>query len=600
MTLASHPSFHSFDHPGEVRLVPTDALDDFLASAAASGLLAVPVPAPGPAERGRLAVVIEEAIETTLGQRGACAPGVGAGTDLDGSLSDQLYRARLLEQRGLAIGLPSLDGIATLGGTLDSEDSAVLRWWLRAASERPVHVYVDEGNRFLGVYGRPTPLHEVVARAAGLEPSSERPPHVAPDVADSMASAQLAAPEELRETREEAREEEPCEEESIEEEPREAREPEPASDLVAALLAELVERHAEETSRPPAPSELPPVLAAEPAPAPEPESEPVAAEPAVEAAPESTPFVPYATDDDEHDAEEAVSSAPPPLRPAHGPLNSAAAELWPTWVRDLEGARGPKPLGAVERMFVSSYVPLCDAVARGIAKPSARTALEAWATSFAQSYREAFAALCVRGKRPAMVLDVPDLALRMARLHGARSVQLILVDGMRFDLGLRVERQLRALLGQEVALTERLLLWSALPANTSVQLDLLGRGPDALRDFNPAPDSEVPVARGKNAATPRRVKVGHRELLKLDLVEARLSEPGGEEAVRLDELADETADALAATITRFQPRTLVMVFGDHGFMLDERGGGTTAARPVGSRPEEVLVPGFAWLVGGLH
>src|SRR5688572_10179012 len=184
MTLAPQPSVHSFDHPGEVRLVPTDALGVHLASADAAGLLAVAVPPPGPADRGRLAVAIEEAIETTLGQRGACAPGVGAGADLDGSLSDQLYRARLLEQRGLALGLPSLDGIATLGGTLDAEDSAVLRWWLRAASERPVHVYLADSNRFLGVYGRPTPLHEVVARAAGLEPSSERPPHVAPDVAD--------------------------------------------------------------------------------------------------------------------------------------------------------------------------------------------------------------------------------------------------------------------------------------------------------------------------------------------------------------------------------------------------------------------------------
>jgi hypothetical protein len=199
-----------------------------------------------------------------------------------------------------------------------------------------------------------------------------------------------------------------------------------------------------------------------------------------------------------------------------------------------------------------------------------------------------------------MVLDVPDLALRIARLHGARSVQLILVDGLRFDLGLRLERQLRALLGQEVALTERLLLWSALPATTPVQLDLLGRGPEALRDFSAAPDSGLPVARGKNAATPRRVKVGHRELFKLDLVEARLCEPGTDEASRLDAIADETADALAATIGRFPPRTLVMVFGDHGFVLDELDGGTAAARHGGTRPEEVLVPGFAWLVGGLH
>jgi hypothetical protein len=592
MTLAL-PFHASYEQPGEVRLVPADALDHYLSSADAQGLLSVCVPAPGPADRGRLALAIEEAIETTLGQRGACAPGVGAASDLDSSLSDQLYRARLVERRGLALALPTLDGIATLGGTLDAEDSAVLRWWLRSTTDRPVHVYVDERNRYLGVYGRPTPLHEVVARAAGHEPSSERPPMVDPDVASSMASAQLAG--EAASRREEAAE-------------AVTHEPEPASDLVAALIAELAERHAAESSRA---EELPAVLAPEAAAEPmqslaESDGFMVAIEEAV-TEPHSTPLSPrteetQAAGDDEQlvDDDDEESPPPPPLRPAHGPLNNSAAELWPTWVRDLEGASGPKPLGAVERMFVSSYVPLRDALARGIAKPSARPAAEAWATSFAQSYKEAFAALCVRGKRPSMVLDVPDLALRIARLHGARSVQLILVDGMRFDLGLRIERQMRALLGQEIALTERLLLWSALPATTAVQLDLIGRGPEGLKDFSAGVESEVPVARGRNAATPRRIKTGHRDLLKLDMVESRLNEPGADEASRLDALADETADALATTIGKLPARTLVMVFGDHGFVMDELDNGTAAARHGGCRPEEVLVPGFAWLIGGLH
>jgi hypothetical protein len=171
---------------------------------------------------------------------------------------------------------------------------------------------------------------------------------------------------------------------------------------------------------------------------------------------------------------------------------------------------------------------------------------------------------------------------------------------MRFDLGLRVEQQLRALLGHEVALTERLLLWSALPSTTSAQLELLGRGPEALREWTGNVESEIPVARGRSAATPRRIKVGHRELMKLDLVEARLSEPGADEASRLDALADETADALANYIGRLPARTLVMVFGDHGFMLDALDGGTGPARQGGTRPEEVLVPAFAWLIGGLH
>lgn len=659
MTLATLTTAPSPEVTGGARLVSSSELAAHLAEAERAGLLAVAVPPPGPSERGQLAVVIEEAIEACLVRRGACGPGIGAAADLDGSLSDQLYRARLIELRGLALGLPPLDGIATLAGTLDAEDSAVLRWWLRATAERPVRVFLDERNRYLGVYGRPVPLHELLSQPEPPVSRSEPPPAVVPDVAHSVAAMDLAAPA-LVPQADRLKETEPAE--SASEAPREhqaearsAVEPEPASDLVAALVAELVESHeerlkgeayddteprardiAEASHRAPASREddaLAAALAETPAPSPatsqapklqaaapvrsdvtsEPRERPSARE-AVASQPQSKPTSPARTEatparpapslsalpTDEAPAEADEPVLAPPLRPAHGPLNPAAAEQWESWMRDLESARGPKPLAAVERMFVTSYVPLRDALVRGIAEPRAEATLEAWATSFAQSYKEAFAALCVRGKRPTMVVDVPDMALRIARLHGARSVQLVLVDGMRFDLGLRVEQQLRALLGQEVALTERLLLWSALPSTSAAQLDLLGRGPEALKEWTGAVESEIPVARGRGASTPRRVKIGHRELLKLDLVEARLSEVGPDEASRLDALADETADALAHYISRLPARTLVMVFGDHGFLLDPIEGGTSKARQGGSRPEEVLVLAFAWLIGGLH
>jgi hypothetical protein len=199
-----------------------------------------------------------------------------------------------------------------------------------------------------------------------------------------------------------------------------------------------------------------------------------------------------------------------------------------------------------------------------------------------------------------MVLDVPDLALRIGRLHGARNAQLVLVDGMRFDLGLRINERLKTLVGQHAALTERLLLWSALPSTTAMQLELIGRGAQGLREVTEQADSEIPVARGRAATTLRRVRAGHREVLKLDLVESAMSVPGGPLAERLDDLADETADALANHLLRLPPRTLVLVFGDHGFTLDAVGSGTSAARSGGASPEEVLVPAFAWLVGAVH
>ncbi len=251
-------------------------------------------------------------------------------------------------------------------------------------------------------------------------------------------------------------------------------------------------------------------------------------------------------------------------------------------------------------MFVSAYVPLADAVARGLAGPKALEVLAAWGTSFEHSYAEAFDALRLRGKRPTMVLDAPEVAQRIGRLHGARSVQLLVVDGMRFDLGLRVQDRMRTLLGQHAALTERLLLWSALPTTTAVQLELLGRGPEGLKEPIHGIESELPVTRGRSAASLRRMKVGHRELMKLDLVESRLVDAGGPLAERLDDIADEVAGIIANHFLRLPPRTLVMVFGDHGFVLDPLDGGTTAAHQGGASPEEVLVPAFAWLVGAVH
>jgi len=200
-----------------------------------------------------------------------------------------------------------------------------------------------------------------------------------------------------------------------------------------------------------------------------------------------------------------------------------------------------------------------------------------------------------------MVLDLPDAALRIGRLHGARSVQLLLVDGMRFDLGLKIQDELRPLLGQRAALTERLLMWAALPTSTSVQLELIGRGPEGLKDAcATSPESDYPVARGRAAATVRRVRAGAREIMKLDVVESRLGEAGGPLLERLGDVAREAAEALANHFLRLPPRTLVMVFGDHGFCIDSVDGGSSAARQGGASPEEVLVPAFAWLVGDVH
>ena len=533
-----------------VRLAPASEFPEVLAESENAGFLPVVVPAPKPADRGRLALLVEEAVELALERHGGLPPGLTTETDLEASLADQLYRARLLEFRGLAIAVGPLAALAGASGTLDLEDSAVLRFWCDVPNRQAVRLVFDIENALVGVYGPPQPLGEML-----------------PSDASSRNDADAVAGDDDG--------------------------PIPAGELARALVVALTEP----TSTPsPAidASDAPEALDAPAAP-----DAPESGERTTE--PLATPDAPRAKSNSEHPlfAEEVPETSQ--IRPAPlGPLHERAAESWPTWLRDLEGARGPRPLASVERMFAKSYVPLRDAYLRGIAPPEVGSVLEAWATSFAKSYTETFSALRVRTKRPTMVLDVPDVALRIGRLHGARSVQLLLVDGLRFDLGLRFESLLRERLGHEAALTERLLLWSALPTDTATQLDLLGRGPDALRGVPRADDSDVTVARGRMARVPRRVKAGHRELLKLDLVEAELGEPGGSETERLDALATPLTDAVAELCEKLPTRTLLVVFGDHGFVFETLSDGTTVAHQGGSRPEEVLVPAFAWLVGGVQ
>jgi hypothetical protein len=303
------------------------------------------------------------------------------------------------------------------------------------------------------------------------------------------------------------------------------------------------------------------------------------------------------TDDVLERADETPPPPPVTLRPA--PVAPCESE-WRRWTGELDAARGPKPLATIERLFVTRYVPLADAILRGHADRAAQAVHDAWSASFAKSYTEAFGALRVTGKRPRMVLDAPQLAARIARLHGARSQQLLIIDGMRFDVGLRVHDRLREGLGTHATCTERLLLWAALPTTTPAQLDLIAHGPEGLSDRGPPSEREDLALGTRNAQPPRRIRLGGRELMKLDVVEARVRESGPGVPERLDAIADEAARSILPYIRSLAPRTLVFMFGDHGFRMVPAGDRSGPGTCGGATPDEVLVPALAWLVGDVH
>jgi hypothetical protein len=758
----------SAPHQGDEVSMPTDLVDEIGSwteppvavaddrglsamgeRAQALGYLWVELAPPGPEYRGRLGLYIEEGLETRLDQLGAPPAGIHASTSLDASLSDQLYRARFVERRGLALGIPNLEGIANLGRTLDADDSSVLRWWVAATADRPVRLVVSTQNQFLRVYPSPVlfdSLFELVAEPVsprapsvslaesaaamdlsdlppavapvlpvagdsealaagesfddpmdetGLEASPSQPPEPTTDVLGTRVAPlfdvalpgldralgllpdEPVAPAALAEVEPEPSLEASCEADllAIERARREAitlipppDEPSLAHDLLASeLLTPQVALTVDAPEARPVPSfgpavaaSAPPaldaeeflrVLEADSCPPPTAELAPSAPEP--EAArdaealnvptplPEKKlrrPFLRMAVDEptegDALDRREpasvpeataekasvhvqparpepiAVAERPPaaasagaaPRMPAldpNDPFNQLAQKEWRTWRDALAQAAGPRPLAAIERMFVTDYTRLAEATRRGIADDTAKAVLNEWQGSFQKSYAETFDALRVRGKRPTMVLDLPDIAQRLGRLQGARRVQLLLIDGLRFDLGLMVQERLRAKV--DAALTERLLLWSALPSTTTVQLELLGKGPEGLLERFATEEPPTLVARGRAARTPRRIRTGRVEVQKIDVVEDALRTLGRPVVERFDDIAAETADAIAEHMSAQQARTLVVVFGDHGFRLDPARAGTTEeVRQGGSSPEEVLVPAFAWLTGAVH
>jgi hypothetical protein len=97
----------------------------------------------------------------------------------------------------------------------------------------------------------------------------------------------------------------------------------------------------------------------------------------------------------------------------------------------------------------------------------------------------------------------------------------------------------------------------------------------------------------------RRLRVGSRELYKLDIVPSLLERAGRSSegvAGSLEKIANAAAEAIARHVSTLPARTLLFILGDHGFSLDRRG----EVCAGGASPEEVLVPAFAWLVGDLH
>ena len=271
------------------------------------------------------------------------------------------------------------------------------------------------------------------------------------------------------------------------------------------------------------------------------------------------------------------------------------------------------PITGLETAFVEGYALLRAAILEdrlslaGIGRAEARTLCAQFATTFARAYGEALPTFGVTGRHPRMIFELFELAQRCARVHGARSTHVVIVDALRYDLGKRLRHRLGKALARKAVCVEEHVLWSVLPTTTAVQLDALVRGEDALK-ARVQPEKETSIVRGRSLDVLRRMRLGHRDVVKLDLLEGRLRDAGGPERERLDTLAGELVPIVCRYIESLPMRTLVVVAGDHGFAFEDEtrddkpnpAATTPAGKQGGASPEEVFVPFAAWLVGGVH
>jgi hypothetical protein len=602
---------------------------------------------------GTLREALDGSVEQALARRGAPPAGPAQPTDPSARVADQLARAKVVDAPGLCVVMPALRTLVDERGVLDLADSLALRAWSEMLTDQRVLMLFDRDDAGVPTLA-PLPLGAVFERSellaaasfdgpsdardeSGYDVSSDLPFEPRSEPIFALVSDDLAGDSELAPDDDAAVEADADADADV---PVVLATLPRASDPLAVqhsrtlglLFEALVDDEDELGSMDPGdgePQTCPmEAMACEPAVPDGGLFDPDAASPLspLQGASQLTHGDPGLVAVAEHvetaPARDAAPTQEKSARPARRLPGRRAAKVESAtpergamavlldhdtcarYARELEAAAGPQPVRVIEQLYRTRYVPLLETLSVGLEHEAARRAVDGWRKVFTKSYGEGFMAIRLTAKRPPMVLDAPEMAARIARTHGAKSAEMLLVDGLRYDLGLRVNRLLSARMGSRAVCADEGLLWSALPTVTPVQMRLLARGPSALKDSESMAEGEAIVQRGRSAQTLRRVRIGSRDLIKLDIVEARLREAGGAFDERMADIADTTAKTIAEVMSTLAPGTLLYVFGDHGFRMnagatDERNDGmrgTPAATQGGASPEEVLVPAFAWLM----
>lgn len=526
---------------GALELASAEARERRCLELLGEGALVVRVPSPEREQRGKLGPYLEDAVEARLSGLGAPGPM----PHVEDRLGDQLFRARQIGASGLVLSLDSLTNVRE--PALTPEDSSTLASLAHATRERPLVVLLDDGDARAAAYGRPVPLVSLFALTSAcgsaVMPETRTIDRDFP-VEEAAATEQTpvvypaVAPDEDEETHFVEADTTPLDD-------LEAEAPTQARPVSMAHLNELAE--IDETG--------------------------------------------------EEDDEDELESAP--VAPEPRPVFRADPEAVAMHARALAAVRGPQPLAMLKRLFLEHYLPLGEMLDRGHRDARAEQVHGTFRRNFERAYADAAPTFALTGKRPRMVLDAFEEAIRLGRSVGARTTSLLLVPSLRADLGLRMHEQVASMLAP-TALVESGLLFAALPSTSARQEDTLARGVAALGQARP--DESLHEAEWHARGSLRRVRIGARDLFTLDTVAAWRQLPRGPEDT--DPLVEALGHAVARhahslvsakspiTNGRSPERTLLYVFGDHGFVFEEDG----HTRDGGSTPEEAVAPYFAYVI----
>lgn len=623
---------------GEISFASPEAQVQRTAELLGAGAVVATVPPLPATMRRRLAEHVDDYLERELDARGAPTPYLAAWSplaeDAPGRLADQLHRAREVGASGIAIVLGTL--ARTAAPALAEEDSATLRLYAEFARTERLVLVLDDGDAMIAGYTDPVALPELLR---GREPESgvvlvaaPHEPHIdmGPADVDTVMEA-VVAPKPVEEELVEAPKPSadlleliPPSSEDVAEEPLAREEERRVISLQLDLDLDDVEEEVNAITKAEAEAQAEARAKADEAQA-RAEAEAVArAEAMAVAEAEAAAAAAKAEADAKALAEaeakaiarveaervkaEALRARRESREKQEATRESRAVQhahdYWRGWVQALAAARGPQPLAAFEKVFVEAYMPLASAITQGLDDARALRAYDEFRQTFERSYADAFATFGVTSRRPRLVMDAYDLVAKQARLHNARVGHVVVVDSMRLDVGAMIRDELAHRAAGMASLTSESLLFAALPSTTIRQLETLARGLDALRaPARPSDEEQAESLRGRTADTVRRMRVGSRELYKLDSVASTLAhvdptrpQDGSALFGMLETAASNAAEALVHHIETLAPRTLLLVLGDHGFTVDRRGQITHG----GASPEEVIVPAYAFLVGDLH